>query len=213
MAKLLKLENILEILVDPQTKDPLLLNGDHLININNNQNFPIINQSRCPLLFPSNIIPYCKNNSLDWVDLIESKDSLKQYFGLAYIKWNGGCHNSCSDDDHYQNYLRNFKHLISDAKGIVLDIGCDDPSNTIKYFPSSVSYIGCDPLYYVSSGYFKIHSVCEFLPFKGGVFDSICFGTSLDHVFDVYLALSEAVRVLKVGGNFYLSTLVWLKSA
>ncbi len=213
MSNLLDLESILNILVDPATKDPIFLKKDHLFNQSNNSKFPVTNHCQSPLLFPSEIIPYCKEDSLDWISLIETKDPLKQYFGISSIKWNGGSHNSSYNDQHYKNYLNNFKNLIADAKGMLLDIGCDDPNNTVKHFPPDIQYIGLDPLYYTPSNHFKIHSIAEFLPFRDQSFDAICFGTSLDHAFDVYLAISEAARVLKEGGAFYLSTLVWSEKA
>lgn len=213
MANLLKLEDVLDILVDPYTKDPLSFKGNIFTNLCNNDQFPVVNSACSPLFFPNEILPYCNQDSLNWTDLIKSKTALKQYFGISYIKWSGASHNSMPDDEHYKTYLENFKKLIAEATGRVLDIGCDDPQNTIKYFPEGVNYLGLDPLYYIPSSQFKVFAISEFLPFKSGSFDSVCFGTSLDHAFDEYAALSEAARVLVPNGNLYLSTLVWEKSA
>lgn len=213
MSQLLNFESIADILVDPVTKDPLFLKSDFLVNITNNNRFPFTNIHQSPLLFPAEIIPYCKESSVEWIPLIETRNPIKQYFGISSIKWNGGAHNSPCNDQNYQNYLNDLRNLTADAKGILLDIGCDDPNNTVKHFPPNIQYIGLDPLYYIPSEHFKIHSIAEFLPFKDQSFDSICFGTSLDHTFDAYLAISEAVRVLKKGGNLYLSSLVWSENA
>lgn len=212
MSKLLTLLDIQDILVDPVTKDPLVLDNDFLFNSKLNQKFPL-NGSRSPLLFPSDILPYCKNNGLDWVELIKTKNALHQYFGISFIKWDGADHNSSPDNDCYKKYLQDFKKLVSSANGMLLDIGCDDPQNTINHFPDSISYLGIDPLYYLPSVSFKIFSVAEFLPFSNQSFDCVCFGTSLDHTFDPFSALAEANRVLKSTGSLYLSTLIWHNNA
>ena len=51
-----------------------------------------------------------------------------------------------------------------------------------------------------------VRGVCEHLHFKDGVFDSVVFATTLDHVEDVDLCLQECWRVLKHKGVLY----IWL---
>ncbi len=65
---------------------------------------------------------------------------------------------------------------------------------------------GIDPLEPFSNHPFEfVQGFAEFLPWEDGTFDVITAATSLDHVIDLDLALSEIVRVLKPGGLF----LVW----
>ena len=213
MSKLLQLTDIDKILVDPITKEHLLFKEKYLLNQISGGKFPFIGNIKSPLLFPQEILPYCNDSNLDWIGLINTKVPLNQYIGISYIKWNGGAHNSSPDEECYKKYLNDFETLVADAKGMLLDIGCDDPQNTILRFPDHVDYLGIDPLYYLPSPSFKIFAVSEFLPFTNNTFDCVCFGTSLDHTFDPYTALMEAARVLKQNGILYLSTLVWSKNA
>ena len=213
MQRILNIVDIYNILANPVTKEPLVRIGDTLKSQTLNQHFPLLRSSKSPLLFPYTILSFCKEEGLDLVELIKNKGAIEQYFGISYIKWIGGSHNSSPDSNCYQNYLNVFKELVSDVNGLVLDIGCDDPQNTVSYFPKDTKYVGVDPLYYLPGNSFKIFAVSEFLPFLDCSFDAVCFGTSLDHCFDPNTALCEAHRILKKGGSIYLATLVWVQKA
>jgi len=212
MINFLQLQDIKSILKDPQTDDSLEITPFALSNKRLSRDFPK-DDNGSPLLFPHEILPFCNKDGLDWSALISAGGALKQYFGIASIKWRGGEHNSAPETEHYNLYIQQFANLISDMEGRVLDIGCDNPKNTESCFPSQIEYVGIDPLYYIPKDYFNIHSISEFLPFINNSFNAICFGTSLDHAMDSYAALAESYRVLTPGGALYLSTLVWKSNA
>lgn len=95
--------------------------------------------------------------------------------------------------------FRNFCNYI----GKVLDIGCG-PQEWPAYFVNdkNVTFVGVDPIITTSSSkYLQIKAVGEFLPFVDNTFEQIIFVTSLDHVIDINLVLSEAIRVLKDDGE------------
>lgn len=209
MGKLLKFPDILDILVQPITKEPLSYQKNILKGSVSGQEFPLLYGGQSPLLFPAEIMPFCKEEGVEWVKLIKSKESVRQFFGLWGARSAEWEHNSSPDDDSYKKYLEDFSDLVSDASGMILDIGCDNPENTLPYFPENIQYIGIDPLYYIPCDIFKVFAAAEFLPFSNCSFDAVCFGTSLDHCFDPNTAFSEASRVLKKDGALYLSTLVW----
>ena len=209
MEALINFDQVLSFIADPISKEPLSYKNGCLVNDRTGNTFPVDSNHKSPLLFPNEIIPYCTDKGLDWIKLINTKEALKQYFGMAYIKWNGGTHNSSPEEECYKLYLDHFKELVSDASGSMLDIGCDDPENTLSRFPKNINYLGIDPLYYLPSRLFKIFAVSEFLPFQNEVFDNVCFGTSLDHSMDTSATLDEANRILKPNGCLYLTTLIW----
>ncbi len=134
-------------------------------------------------------------------------DSFLQYFQLSSIKQSGEI-NAPSDDTHYQRHLYRIHDLLKGAEGMILDVGCDDPSIGASLCPSASKYIGLDPFCYGIDD-FRLVGVGEYLPFKDGSLDGVLFNTSLDHILDWRRAISEAGRVLKSGGKIYLSTLVW----
>jgi ubiquinone/menaquinone biosynthesis C-methylase UbiE/uncharacterized protein YbaR (Trm112 family) len=89
-------------------------------------------------------------------------------------------------------------------KGLVLDVGCG-PQPWPAYFgyPSTeVYFIGVDPLAgNVDADYIKFRAFGEYLPFQEKTFDHIVFATSLDHMVDPLVPLTEAKRVCKMGGQ------------
>lgn len=211
--KLMTFKDTIPLLAGPIKKNKLYFNEEgYLEDKSAQERFPILSQ-KSPLLFPAEILPYCKQNGIEWKSIIDSKNPLFQFFGLSYIKWSGGEHNSSPDEPCYLEYLSNFSKLVKTARGKVLDIGCDDPDNTLSSFYHDIEYLGLDPLYYLKNNKFKIFALAEFLPFQNEVFDNVCFGTSLDHAFDPFTAINESYRVLKIGGSLYLSTLIWSKNA
>jgi SAM-dependent methyltransferase len=128
------------------------------------------------------------------------------------VKNAGGDHNAPFADAWYRRHLHRARQLVGSAKGLVLDVGCDDPALSRLLFPRSVDYLGLDP------GLGARREPClvgmaEFLPIRSGVLDGVAFLTSLDHVLDYHAALDEAFRVLKPGGKLFLETLIWTHRA
>jgi SAM-dependent methyltransferase len=89
-------------------------------------------------------------------------------------------------------------------RGLVLDVGCG-PQMWPAYFgdPSSQAiFVGIDPLVGDSdAGYMQFRALGELLPFQTGVFDHVVFATSLDHTVEPLVALLEAKRVCRPGGQ------------
>lgn len=85
----------------------------------------------------------------------------------------------------------------------ILDVGCG--AFETGYSNSNIKWVGLDP-YFASDStgdMQKVRGIAERLPFKDQAFDAVIFATSLDHVVDPLLALSEAKRVLKVDGELF----------
>jgi len=149
-------------------------------------------------LIPDFTGEYFKNTEIDlYLEIIGLKN---------YLELNNENNNSLK----YKEYLKRLELVLVNAKGFTLDIGCDDPTDIVQLLPSNCRYIGLDPnLKEYKSG--VINGMAEFLPFKDKVFDTVMFNTSLDHIFDYNLAISEGTRVLKKRGILIISTLVWLE--
>ena len=94
--------------------------------------------------------------------------------------------------------------------GVCLDIGCGImPKPFYMKVASSVKFIGIDPFEGDKQREFEfVNAKSENLPFRDSVFDGVLFGTSLDHVIDVKKSISEAYRVLKVGGHLFVWTAI-----
>lgn len=153
---------------------------------------PILLRSSFPLEYILNGIP------LEVVD-----DSYKQYMLLSQIKASVSTNldKSC---DVYKQTMKLFTNLASGLKGngLLVDIGCDDPSLSINYFPTGCQYIGLDPILNSSEeSDFSIVGLAEELPFRSDSCDMAAFNGSLDHVLDFNTALLEAYRILKNGGE------------
>jgi SAM-dependent methyltransferase len=131
-----------------------------------------------------------------------------QYLYLANVKFHGGEQNSDFDDVWYHRHIHRSRELTRDARGTLLDIGCDTPSVSSRQFPQGVDYIGLEPSLQ-SSGEFCICGMAEFLPIRTASLDNVALMTSLDHILDDHKAIDEAFRVLRPGGYLYLASLVW----
>jgi SAM-dependent methyltransferase len=132
------------------------------------------------------------------------------YLEISGLKNYPELNNENNNSLKYKEYLKRLELVLVNAKGFTLDIGCDDPTDIVQLLPSNCRYIGLDPnLKEYKSG--AINGMAEFLPFKDNVFDTVMFNTSLDHIFDYNLAISEGTRVLKEKGILIISTLVWLE--
>ena len=153
---------------------------------------PILLRSSFPLKYILNGIPH---------ECVE--DSYQQYMLLSQIKASVSTNldKSC---EVYQHTMKLFTNLASglNGNGILVDIGCDDPSLSINYFPSNCQYIGLDPILNTSKeSDFSVVGLAEELPFRSESCDMVAFNGSLDHVLDFNSALLEAFRVLKKGGE------------
>jgi SAM-dependent methyltransferase len=90
--------------------------------------------------------------------------------------------------------------------GRVLDVGCG-PQELPGYALGQDQFFGIDPLRGVQPRAFSfVQGIAEYLPFRSGVFDRVLFATSIDHVLVPELALAEARRVSKSGGEIA----IWL---
>jgi ubiquinone/menaquinone biosynthesis C-methylase UbiE len=92
-------------------------------------------------------------------------------------------------------------------QGRVLDVGCGPlaVTNYLNGYPTGF-ISGIDPLEPFEPHPFEfVRGFVEFLPWEDGAFNVVVAATSLDHVLDLDLAISEIKRVLKPGGVF----LVW----
>jgi len=101
---------------------------------------------------------------------------------------------------------------FADIRGDILDIGCGDIQNVIKYFNTKkiLHYFGIDPFVFsTNTPYRFVQGVGERLPFRPNKFDSILILTSLDHVAQPKKVFQEAARVVKPDGKVYVVSLVW----
>lgn len=162
-----------------------------------------------PLLLPVRLHEYFTDRLM--VPLAFNHDAFLQYFLLASIKQSGEI-NASADNVHYQRHLFRLHEFCRNAKGLVLDVGCDDPGLGAALLPPSVRYVGLDPFCQRTTP-FRLIGVGEYLPFGDATLDGVLFNTSLDHILDWRRALAEAWRVLVPGGRLYLCTLLWTARA
>ena len=95
------------------------------------------------------------------------------------------------------------------ANGLTLDVGCGPQAMKPAYISDAaeLDYIGMDPLPGHQPKTFPfIQGIGEALPFPDASFDNIIFHSSLDHMLDFRIALREAQRILKTGGQVIIST-------
>ena len=146
----------------------------------------------------------------DFSDEYFTTTEINLYLKISSLKNYPELNNENNNSSKYKEYLMRLELVLVNAKGFTLDIGSDDPADIIQLLPSNCRYIGLDPnLKDYKDG--VINGMAEFLPFKDNVFDTVMFNTSLDHILDYNLAISEGTRVLKKRGILIISTLVWLE--
>ena len=115
-------------------------------------------------------------------------------------------------NDHYRFFYTDFFKLTDeDYRGYrVLDVGCG-PRGSLEWADMALERIGLDPLvdrYRAlginnhSMGY--CHAPVEAIPYESEYFDRVVSFNSLDHVDNLFQALSEINRVTKQGGMFLL---------
>ncbi len=92
-------------------------------------------------------------------------------------------------------------------KGTVLDVGCGNKPYEKYFYPKCKSYIGLE---YVKTLHglkgVDVMGDSLLLPFKSSSFDNVVSFQVMEHVPEPNFFLSEAFRVLKPGGYFFLTT-------
>lgn len=209
MKRLMSLEESLNFLVSPKRKEKLELKDGKLICDKEDYDFEI--KEGLPLLFIQKALVHQKNNKID-MPYKKYEDALEQYLQINMVKMYYGNHNSDYNSEVFTTHVQRTKAFTKNLQGTVLDIGCDNPKNSLDMFSENIKYLGLDPLFEDMS-YFRIIGMAEFLPIKSNSFDNVCFNTSLDHVLDYFEALKEAKRVLKQGGKLFISTLIWRENS
>ncbi|MFZ4541508.1 MAG: class I SAM-dependent methyltransferase [Rickettsiales bacterium] len=204
-SKSLTLTETLTLLASPDSAKSLTLNHAGLSD--GTHTYPL--RGEAPLLLPARLhsaftdrlsVPY----ALDY-------DAFMQYFLLASIKQSGEI-NASPTNAHYQRHLYRLRALCANARGTVLDIGCDDSAIGASLLPPAACYLGLDP-FCTREQPFRLIGVGEYLPVAANSLDNALFNTSLDHILDWRRGLAEAHRVLKPGGSLYLCTLIWTHNA
>lgn len=208
IASSITLDDLTSLLVSPDDQTPLIFRNGELKS-QSGYVYPI--RAGAPLLLPQQVISYIRNDMLD-VSLSDVRNALDQYLYLNIVKNSGWDANSPHNDPWYLRHLHRSRNLVSDATGLVLDVGCDEPEISRRIFPPSVRYVGLEPSLDQRSG-LRIVGMAEFLPLATASVDAVAFMTSLDHILDYHTALDEAYRVLKPGGALYLVTLIWTEHA
>jgi hypothetical protein len=193
--------------VSPDDQLPLNWSGEAFVS--NGMRLPIA--SGRPVLLPAQALEFCTQDGLQ-IPPEKFSDPFLQYLYLGIVKGSGGEPNSPLSDIWYRRHLQRSAMLVSDASGIVIDVGCDDPKLSRSLFPSSAGYIGFDPTF-GSRSEPSLVAMAEFMPFARESVDAVSFLTSLDHILDYHAAIDEAYRILKPGGVLYLATLIWTHDA
>ena len=117
-----------------------------------------------------------------------------------------------SEEYHYwSKRLSESFSKFCNIKNNVLDIGCGDPSQSIKYMSgTNYYYVGIDPFIVRNkSSYPLIQGFGEYLPFRNNCFDNTTILTTLDHSIFPEVVLKETRRVLRQEGNLFIMTLIW----
>jgi SAM-dependent methyltransferase len=162
----------------------------------------------CPLLYPKLITDYWTNDLT--LKLQYYENPILQYNLLSQIKHSGEI-NSAQDSVPAMKHRFRFKEFCNDLDGIVLDVGCNNSSQSSQLFSEKIEYVGLDP--FVGSSEFCLIGLGEVLPISDQCVDVVSFNTSLDHILDYHTAIIEAHRVLKNNGTIVVATYAWLDKA
>lgn len=206
-AQSLGLDACLSVLASPDTGRPLQLDST-LPQLSDGENCYGMREG-LPILIPTKLQPYFTDRLV--LPLAHYKEAYLQYYLLATIKQSGEI-NAASSEVAAQKHFYRMSRFLSEAKGLTLDVGCDDPRLSASFFSPDVSYVGLDP-FCLRASPFRVIGVGEHLPFLSESLDNVVFNTSLDHILDWRLALKEAKRVLRKGGSLYLASYIWTDSA
>lgn len=207
-AQDLPMSDLLPLLREPETHAPLhaTVNG---LCFANGRMVPKLGQ-RIALL-PSFLADRLTNDGFMF-----EPDDIKApgyHYGLiSDMKAKGDNTNLDPNDFWYLRHCNRARYAFDAIDGIVLDIGCGNPSISKQVMPATARYIGLEPGPTASSN-FSICGIAETLPFKDACLDAVVFNTSLDHILDEHTATEEAWRVLKPGGSIYVSILIWHQRA
>lgn len=194
--------------VSPDDRSPLTWSGEAFTS---NAGARLPTASGRPVLLPARALEFCTQHGLR-IPPEKFSDPFLQYLYLGIVKGGGGEPNSPLSDIWYRRHLQRSSMLVSDASGVVVDVGCDDPKLSRSLFPPSAGYIGFDPTF-GSRSEPSLVAMAEFMPFAEESVDAVSFLTSLDHILDYHAAIDEAYRILKPGGALYLATLIWTHDA
>lgn len=126
------------------------------------------------------------------------------YLSYIYLKEASLSLPSRSDVANFRDFIVRKGHGVD-----ILDIGCGPlPMPGYLQFGDSkkVRLVGIDPIENNEFHGFKIIGTGEFIPLCDETFDTIVFGTSLDHVVSMDATIKECMRVLKPGGHVF----VWM---
>lgn len=206
-AQSLDFEDCLAILASPDTGRALYLDSSSS-QLTDGENYYGMREG-LPVLMPTMLQPYFSDRLN--LPLAHYKEAYLQYYLLATIKQSGEI-NAAPSEGAAQKHFYRMSRFLSEAKGLTLDVGCDDPALSASFFSPDVGYIGLDP-FCLRPSPFRIIGVGEHLPFLSESVDNVVFNTSLDHILDWRLALREAKRVLKKGGSLYLASYIWTANA
>jgi SAM-dependent methyltransferase len=194
---------------DPLGRQPLSLQGERLVG--GVREYPV--RAGCPLLFPCDLERVAQVLERSGaLAAFAALSPLEQYCAFGLLKGANNINNLVAGDPWYERHLWRSARMLREAQGRFLDIGCDDALMSRGMLPPEVAYVGLEPSS-SPSPVFRVGGLGEFLPFADCSFDAVGFQTSLDHIFDYHLALTEARRVLRTGGRLYLATLLWTAQA
>jgi hypothetical protein len=207
-ARALALADSIPLLASPDTGAALSLSGDGQTLVAGAESFPIV--AGLPMLFPAAVQPYLGVARLEVPP--GGDDPLRKYMHISGLKFSREPTNSEHTDINYLKHVHRARWLLRDARGTVLDVGCDSPKVSRSQFPVTTRYVGLEPTYEDKSE-FRIIGIAEFLPFRNESLDNVAILTSLDHVLDYHRSIDEAWRVLRPGGTLYLATLIWTHGA
>lgn len=86
--------------------------------------------------------------------------------------------------------------------GTYLDVGCGLlPEPVYMQRARRIRFVGVDPMRLDALRPFPfVQAYGDFLPFHDGAFDGVLFSSSLDHMFNPFQAMQEAMRTLRTGG-------------
>ena len=138
---------------------------------------------------------------------------------MSWGDWRGKqqvCETLYSDElpesyEHWGEILTEAFSRFCVVEDSVLDVGCGDPSHSIKYLGGTgVQYVGVDPfLAQFHTPLPHLQGLGENLPFRSDCFWNVVLISVLDHVVDPAPVMAEASRVLRKGGFLYVMILVW----